>query len=509
MAEAGVCVLLTLCSLFSGLVYYTTFFERGNTIKTKERPNFIIILADDIGWGDLWTNESDHTTPWLNLLKLEGKRFTDFHSPASTCSPSRAALLTGRHGLRNGVTHNFAKGSVGGLPLTETTFAQLLQDAGYYTAMIGFDYYLGIPYSNDMGCTDKPGFDLPSCFPCEQSKCSRKKGKPFLLYVALAHMHVPLFHNRFLNVTAKEAYSASLTDMDSLVGSIKLATEAFCMNNTLIWFTGDNGPWEKKCEFAGNPGPFLGKWQISRGGGSAKRTTWEGGHRVPSVAVWPGNISPNTTSDALLSGMDIFPTILSLAGVDPPQDRHYDGIDITPVLLHGSDTGHKARLLLDICHSLTFRIKNRMTTTIAVFYNQSLMHPNSGAAGQFGDLQTLRLGRYKAFYITGGAEACGGGSGKQELHDPPLIFNLDTDEAEETPMDPTSEEYQLILQKVEREREVLLWDIATDNVSTADYTVSQSAVPCCQPKNPACRCNRGKQTAQDHICLKASNDNDL
>ncbi|XP_058262089.1 arylsulfatase G isoform X4 [Hemibagrus wyckioides] len=504
MAEAGICVLLLFCSLFSGLVYYKNFiFEHGDKITTKERPNFIIILADDIGWGDLWTNEFDNATPWLNMLKLEGKRFTDFHSPASTCSPSRAALLTGRHGLRNGVTHNFAKGSVGGLPLNEATFAQLLRDAGYYTAMIGkwhlghsgpyhpinrgFEYYLGIPYSNDMGCTDKPGFDLPSCLPCEQSKHSsrkgggcdtktalplfenqsiveqpldlwtltekyakaagtqiltaRNKGQPFLLYVALAHMHVPLFHNHFLNVTAKEAYSASLSDMDSLVGSIKLATEAFCMKNTLIWFTG---------------------------GGSAKRTTWEGGHRVPSVVIWPGNISPNTTSNALLSGMDIFPTILSLAGVDPPSDRHYDGIDITHILLNGSDTGHK-----------------------------SLMHPNSGAAGQFGDLQTVRVGHYKAFYITGGAEACGGGSGKQELHDPPLIFNLDTDEAEGSPLDPASEEYQLVLKEVEKEREVLLWDIATDNVSTADYTVSQSAVPCCQPQNPACRCHRKEGRAHE------------
>ncbi|KAF4085127.1 hypothetical protein AMELA_G00113730 [Ameiurus melas] len=492
MAEAGVCVLLLFCSLFSGLVYYINFFfENGDKIKMKERPNFIIILADDIGWGDLWTNEFDNTTPWLNMLKLEGKR----------------------HGLRNGVTHNFAKGSIGGLPLNETTFAQLLRDAGYYTAMIG-KWHLGHsgPYhpihrvNNDMGCTDKPGFDLPSCFPCAQSKHNSRKdggcdtkialplfenqsiveqpldlwdltekyskavatqiliarnmGQPFLLYVALAHMHVPLFHDRFLNVTAKEAYSASLRDMDSLVGSIKLAAEAFSMKNTLMWFTGDNGPWEQKCEFAGSAGPFIGKWQISKGGGSAKRTTWEGGHRVPSVVIWPGNISPNTTSNALLSGMDIFSTVLSLAGVDPPSDRHYDGIDITHILLHGSDTGHK-----------------------------SLMHPNSGAAGQFGDLQTVRLGHYKAFYITGGAEACGGGSGKQELHDPPLIFNLNKDEAEGSPLDPASEKYQLILKEVERVREVLLWDIATDNVSTADYTVSPSAVPCCQPQNPACRCH--------------------
>lgn len=93
------------------------------------------------------------------------------------------------------------------------------------------------------------------------------------------------------------------------------------------------------------------------------------------------------------------------------------------------------------------------------------------------------------FTLPGGAEACRGGSGKQELHDPPLIFNLNKDEAEGSPLDPASEEYQLVLKEVEREREVLLWDIATDNVSTADYTVSQSAVPCCQPQNPACRCH--------------------
>ncbi|KAI4873484.1 hypothetical protein NFI96_032575, partial [Prochilodus magdalenae] len=537
MAEAGFSVLLLFCSLLSGLMYYiNSCLENGDKTNMRERPNFIIVLADDIGWGDLWTKQFDTNTPWLNLLKLEGKRFTDFHSPASTCSPSRAALLTGRHGLRNGVTHNFAVGSVGGLPLNETTFAQLLHDAGYYTAMIGkwhlghngpfhpvhrvkykavifyyqrycFDYYLGIPYSNDMGCTDRPGFDLPSCFPCEQSKHSSRKpegcdtkialplfenqtiveqpldlwnltgqyakaavrqmltardrGQPFLLYVALAHMHVPLFHYGFPNVTVMDAYSASLSDMDSLVGSIKLATEAFSMKNTLIWFTGDNGPWEQKCQFAGSAGPFTGRWQTSRaGGGSAKRTTWEGGHRVPTVVTWPGKISPNTTSSALLSGLDIFPTILSLTGVEPPSDRRYDGIDITDVLLHDSDTGH-----------------------------ESLMHPNSGAAGQFGDLQTVRLGRHKAFYITGGAEACGGGSGKPELHDPPLIFDLDKDKAEGSALDPTSEEYQTVLKEVEREREALLWDIATDNVSSADYTVAHTAVPCCQPHNRACRCH--------------------
>ncbi|XP_042623482.1 arylsulfatase G-like isoform X1 [Cyprinus carpio] len=522
MAQFGFCLLL----LFFGLIHHIkSHIKKEDQTGVMERPNFIIILADDIGWGDLWVNHTNNSTPkpWLDSLMLKGKRFTDFHSPASTCSPSRATLLTGRHGLRNGVTHNFAVGSVRGLPLNETTFAQVLHDAGYYTAIIGkwhlghngsyspvhrgFDYYFGICYSNDMGSTDKPGLDLPSCPPCVHSQYTTRKHEecytevalplfenetiieqpldtwslknryasaavkqifttsfskkqPFLLYVALAHMHVPLFHNSFLNVTTQDPFTASLSDMDSLVGTIMQTVSTEQLENTLIWFTGDNGPWEQKCQFAGHVGPFVGKWQASRGGGSAKRTTWEGGHRVPTVVAWPKKIKPNSTSRALLSGLDIFPTILSLAGVKPPSDRRYDGNDITDILLNDSDTAHK-----------------------------SLMHPNSGAAGQFGDLQTIRLKHHKAFYITVGSVTCGGRSGQQQYQDPPLIFDLSQDEAEETPLNPESDEYRSVLKEVEREREALLWDIATDKVSLADYTVIPAAVSCCQPHNPTCRCH--------------------
>ncbi|XP_030629718.1 arylsulfatase G [Chanos chanos] len=525
MVSAQFTLLLLVSALFSGLVYRITSHRGdGDKFKTWKRPNFIIVLADDIGWGDLGVNRPERNpspTPWLDLLAAEGKRFTDFHSPASTCSPSRAALLTGRHGLRNGVTHNFAVGSVGGLPLNETTFPELLHNAGYYTAMIGkwhlghkglynpvhrgFDYYLGLPYSNDMGCTDHPGYDLPMCRSCKQGlktdsqkhggcytgvalplfenqtileqpvdlwslteryttaavkilHSARERGRPFLLYVALAHMHVPLCPGNLSDT--RDIYASALKEMDGLVGAIKSTSDATDKENTLIWFTGDNGPWEQKCQFAGSAGPFLGTWQTSRGGGSAKKTTWEGGHRVPTVVYWPGKVSANTTSGALLSGLDVFHTVLSLAGVDPPADRRYDGIDITDVLLRDSDTGHK-----------------------------SLLHPNSGAAAQYGDLQTVRVGHHKAFYITGAAEACGGGSGQQALHDPPLIFDLSEDEEESTPLDQQSEEYQAALEAVQKTREALLWDIATDNVSTADYTVKRTAAPCCQPRNPVCRCH--------------------
>ncbi|KAM6897199.1 arylsulfatase G [Xenentodon cancila] len=530
--------------LLYGLLLYTES-KHGAAVELETKPNFIIILADDIGWGDLDANQPEtkaNNTPYLNAMGEQGLRLTDFHSPASTCSPSRAAILTGRYGLRNGVTHNFAVNSVAGLPLTEVTLPQLLQKAGYYTAMIGkwhlghngaysptnrgkrvfnlrsFNYYLGIPYSNDMGCTDKPGYNIPQCLPCvsarpdvirfgrsehpgcyskvglplienssiveqplnlwtltEQYKSAalriihnaRAQGQPYLLYIAAAHMHVPLAPPPSSEAPSAAqqrsdgVYAATLRQLDSLIGTIKAASDGTDGNNTLIWFTGDNGPWEQKCQYAGSVGPFQGKWQTNKGGGSAKQTTWEGGHRVPTVVYWPGRIPPNTTSSALLSGMDIFPTVLSLAGVTPPSDRRYDGIDATNILLHKEHTGR-----------------------------EFLFHPNSGAAGMFGDLQTVRAGKYKAFYITGAAKTCGGGTGQPQLHDPPLIFDLEQEKAEETPLQVESPEYQVALQKIARKREELFWDIATDkSVSTADYSAEESAAPCCDQRQLVCRCN--------------------
>ncbi|XP_019902293.2 arylsulfatase G isoform X5 [Esox lucius] len=476
--------------LFSGLLYHAVI-QNGNMTSTR-RPNFIIILADDIGWGDLGANQQERqklsNTPNLDLMAQEGMRLTDFHSPASTCSPSRAALLTGRHGLRNGVTHNFAVGSVGGLPLSETTLAEILHQNGYYTAMIVQIQHYRVSKAGHSSCYSKvalPLFENETIVeqPLDLWRLTqrytstaldvilkaRKQAQPFLLYMALAHMHVPLsphFHVPLPSAphpSEGAVYAASLRDMDELVGAIKNASDASEKDNTLIWFTGDNGPWDQKCLYSGSVGPFQGKWQTSRGGGSAKRTTWEGGHRVPTVAYWPGRVPANSTSSALLSGLDIFPTLLSLAGVKPLPDRRYDGMDATDVLLHGTETGHKF-----------------------------LFHPNSGAAGKYGDLQTVRMGRHKAFYITGGAEACSGSTGKEELHDPPLIFDLSQDKAEETTLDPTTEEYREAEERGRRAREVLLYDIATDPLlSTADYTTDQSAAPCCDRRHASCRCSSG------------------
>lgn len=512
---------------FSGLLYPLVDFSISGETRAP-RPNIVIILADDMGWGDLganWAETKDTTN--LDKMASEGMRFIDFHAAASTCSPSRASLLTGRLGLRNGVTHNFAVTSVGGLPLNETTLAEVLRQAGYVTAMIGkwhlghhgsyhpsfrgFDYYFGIPYSNDMGCTDNPGYNYPPCPACPQSDglwrnpdrdcytdvalplyenlniveqpvnlsdLARKyaeravefieqastSGRPFLLYVGLAHMHVPLTVTPPLaNPQSQRLYRASLQEMDSLVGQIKDKVDHVAKENTLLWFAGDNGPWAQKCELAGSMGPFSGLWQTHQGGSPAKQTTWEGGHRVPALAYWPGRVPVNVTSTALLSLLDIFPTVIALAGASLPPDRKFDGVDVSEVLFGKSQTGHRV-----------------------------LFHPNSGAAGEYGALQTVRLDRYKAFYITGGAKACDGGVGPEQHHVSPLIFNLEDDAAESSPLQKGSPEYQELLPKVTRVLADVLQDIADDNSSRADYTQDPSVTPCCNPHQITCRCQPGE-----------------
>ncbi|XP_004459543.1 arylsulfatase G isoform X19 [Dasypus novemcinctus] len=514
---------------FLGFLYpLVEFCFRGK--MRDQKPNFVIILADDMGWGDLGANWAE-TKDTVNLDKMaaEGMRFVDFHAAASTCSPSRASLLTGRLGLRNGVTHNFAVTSVGGLPLNETTLGEVLQRAGYVTGMIGkwhlghhgsyhpnfrgFDYYFGIPYSHDMGCTDSPGYNHPPCPACPRGNGSSRRlqrdcyadlalplyenlaivaqpvdlrglaqkyaekatqfiqqasssGKPFLLYVGLAHMHVPLPGTLLpADPRGPTPYRAGLREMDSLVGQIKDKIDRTAKENTFLWFTGDNGPWAQKCELAGSVGPFTGSWQTHRGGSAAKQTTWEAGHRVPALAYWPGRVPANVTSTALLSVLDIFPTVVALARASLPLGRHFDGLDASKVLFGGPQPGHRV-----------------------------LFHPNSGAAGEDGALQTVRLQRHKAFYVTGGAKACDGSIGPEQHHKLPLIFNLEDDMAEGMPLERGSAEYQTVLPEVRKVLADVLQDVANDNISSADYSQDPSATPCCNPCRVACRCQAVYQT---------------
>ncbi|XP_023391421.1 arylsulfatase G [Pteropus vampyrus] len=505
---------------FLGCFYpLVDFYFNGET--RGQKPNFVIILADDMGWGDLGANWAEtKDTANLDKMAAEGMRFMDFHAAASTCSPSRASLLTGRLGLRNGVTHNFAVTSVGGLPLNETTLAEVLQQAGYVTGMIGkwhlghhssyhpsfrgFDYYFGIPYSHDMGCTDTPGYNHPPCPACPQgerparstdrdcytdvalplyenlsiveqpvnlSSLAQKYAekatqfiqrastsrRPFLLYVGLAHMHVPLTGTPLsADLRGRTPYAAGLREMDSLVGQIKDKVDCTAKENTFLWFIEASSEVKRRPELSVKEPtascPFSG-------GSSAKQTTWEGGHRVPAVAYWPGRVPVNVSSTALLSVLDVFPTVVALAGASLPRGRRFDGLDASEVLFGGLQTGHKV-----------------------------LFHPSSGAAGEYGALQTVRLEHYKAFFITGGAKACDGSVGPEQHHEPPLIFNLEDDVAEAVPLERSSAEYERVLPRVREVLASVLEDIARDNISRVDYTRDPSVTPCCNPHRIACRC---------------------
>ncbi|KAJ9578501.1 hypothetical protein L9F63_005230 [Diploptera punctata] len=497
-------------------------------MSAEARPNIIIIMADDMGWGDIgvnWPQTVD--TPTIDQLAQQGLRLTDFHAGASVCTPSRAALLTGRLGLRTGVTKNFGADALGGIPSNETTVAEILQAAGYRTAMLGkwhlgtrkghhpldkgFQSYLGVPYSLDMGCADPPGANIPACPACPEDNSvyrfvsapescymgtalplyqdktvshqpvelaqlttmyaefaknfiqNASSSAPYFLYAALSHMHVPLAQaEKYSNVTGRGEYADTLREMDGLVESI-LSAVGDSVNNTLIWFTSDNGPWQVKCGLAGSVGPYLGMWQASDqggGGGSvAKMTVWEAGHRVPSILYWPGHIQAGRVSGALTSALDIVPTLTALGEGNLPSDRQFDGTDMTPIITGSSET-----------------IRN------------VLYHPNSGV-GESGVIGAVRIDNYKVVYYSGGVPDCSGGAGpEQNLTDTPLVFDVGSDDSESSPLDKTSSEYQQIVELATQYLLDLQHNISTDNTSSVDYQSGEQGRVCCDQDSPICRC---------------------
>jgi arylsulfatase G len=511
------------------------------------RPNIVLIMADDMGWGDIganWPNTRD--TPFLDYLASISIRLSDYHSGASVCSVSRAALLTGRLTPRTGVWVNFASTALGGLPVNETIIPELLKTVGYTTAIHGkwhlghrppfhpsyrgFDEYIGIPFSIDMGCTDNPGANYPpvnvcpkdtplyfeqkhehpddirkvteafltvgiplyQCLTprCPDDNCNKDiieqpvnlstltqsyidndrrfiqssidAKKPFFLYLPLSHMHVPHdYAQKFKNTSVMPSiYGDTLRELDYHVNqTYQLLTDLGVLNQTLLIFTSDNGPWSSKCHLAGSQGPFTGIWQDlplpygGGGGGTAKFTTWEAGHRVPFIAHWPGMIKPGTISSAIGSNLDMMPTIAHLAGFNLPLNRSFDGIDLSPVLFDGSNQGH-----------------------------EYLFHPD-----QFGVLSAVRYNQYKAYYTTCPAidGACGGNEGTLINHKPPLIFDLSRDLAESTPIVVPQSVYDAIDQALEAKLE----DIASTSHTKVDYRIGGlDARACCDAGHIVCRC---------------------
>jgi len=311
-------------------------------------PNIVVILCDDLGFGDLGCYGSRIHTPNLDRMASEGVRFTNFCSADPVCSPSRAALLTGRYPTRVGVQRVLNPRDPKGLNLDETTLANALKGAGYGTMCVGkwhlgrpepylptnrgFDGYFGIPYSNDMNprvlmrntaVIEEPAQleTLTARYTDEARRfIEASKGGPFFLYMPHTFPHIPLAASeRFRGKSAEGLYGDVVEEIDWSVGEVLATLKRNGLeNNTLVLFSSDNGPW-----YQGSPGKLRGR----------KATTYEGGVREPFLARWTGMIPAGRTCEALASMMDLFPTVAHQCGVPLPS-KPLDGIDIWP-LIHG------------------------------------------------------------------------------------------------------------------------------------------------------------------------------
>ncbi|MDO8587861.1 MAG: sulfatase [Armatimonadota bacterium] len=334
--------------------------QEAFTASRPQRPNVILINADDLGYADLGCYGSDNiSTPNLDRLAREGVRFTDFYACAPVCTPSRAGLLTGRYPIRSGLTTVLFPNNKVGIPDTEITIAELLKRQGYSTACIGkwhlghlpqflptrhgFDYYYGIPYSNDMGeiidgypnvplmCNEetieRPAHidTLTQRYTEEAVRLIRAHGnRPFFIYLAHTMPHKPLYVNpRFKGHSRGGKYGDVVEEIDWGVGRIVQALrDEGLQRNTLVMFTSDNGPVFGKKEPGGSADPFSG----------GKGSVFEGGMREPFIARWPARIRPGGVCHQPASNLDILPTLVTLGGGKVPKDRGIDGRNIAPLL---------------------------------------------------------------------------------------------------------------------------------------------------------------------------------
>lgn len=320
-------------------------------------PNIIVIFADDLGYGDIGCYGAEGIkTPNVDALATGGFRSTDFFIPANVCSPSRASLLTGRYPMRNGypiaTKPQFFKYKDYGLAAEELTIPELLKPAGYRSLMVGkwhlgmnvpgshpldagFDEWLGIPRNYDpKGWGDNNTLYhnkevLQENVACEMltsaytdkvvSFIEEQKEKPFFIYVSHHIVHSPLLPSEaFKGTSDRGAYGDFVQELDYSTGRIMEALKANGLDkNTLVVFTSDNGP----------------TWKGQTGGlNGGKYCTMEGGHRVPGIFYWPGQIPGGQVSNTLISSMDLLPTFCKLAGAELPNARTIDGKDIFDIL---------------------------------------------------------------------------------------------------------------------------------------------------------------------------------
>ncbi|HBY85925.1 MAG TPA: N-acetylgalactosamine-6-sulfatase [Colwellia sp.] len=332
-----------------------------------DKPNIVFIFADDLGYGDISSfGAKDINTPHIDQLANDGIKFTNFYSAANICTPSRASLLTGRHSVRMGISSVFAEDSPEGMPLSEITIAEALKPQGYKTGLVGkwhlghndrfmpwnqgFDEFYGVPYSNDMSSffwyenqeityTDIDQQYLTKRYTDKAIDfIDRNQAQPFFLYLAHNMPHVPLYASPdFQGSSERGLYGDVVQELDWSVGEIIKTLKAKGLwENTLLVFTSDNGPWLMMGEDGGSAGELR----------NGKMQTFEGGHRVPTVAHWPKGIKPRQYDD-VVSMLDWFPTFVELSGGTLPNDREIDGRSITGLLSGQSATEEQVYVYFD------------------------------------------------------------------------------------------------------------------------------------------------------------------
>ena len=332
--------------------------------QTMEKPNFIVIIADDLGYGDLGIYGSNLIkTPNLDRMAQQGALLNSFYSSANVCTAARGGLLTGKYPIRLDIVSDVARPNNNvHLADDELSLAEALKPMGYQTALFGkwhlgsrlewspltqgFDEFFGVLHSNDMTPFELYRQDLVIEEPVDQSTLTERytqealrfiethQDKPFFLYMPHTFPHVPLYvSNQFSGQSEAGLYGDVVETIDWSVGEILRTLERLNLTeNTLVVFTSDNGPW-----FEGSPGPYRDR----------KGSSWEGGQRVPFIAQWQGQIPHGVVSDEPAMNIDIFPTFLNLAGIELPSERVIDGKDIFPVLKNEAPSPHDALFLFN------------------------------------------------------------------------------------------------------------------------------------------------------------------
>jgi arylsulfatase A len=336
----------------------------------RRRPNFIVVLCDDLGYGDIEpTGGRRIPTPNINHMARQGMLLTDYYAPQNICTPSRAGLLTGRYPIRCGLAWGvILQGDKRILPTSEVTIPKALKPAGYVSGLFGkwhlghqgpdwqptrhgFDHFFGIPYSHDMmpltlitdtGPDAAPTFEDPVLSELQQrfydeaiKFIETNQDKPFFVELALSAPHIENYPNaRYRDPKMESAYGEVVEEIDAMVGRLMTRLRELGLDrDTLVIFTSDNGPF-----YEGSAGVLR-----DRKGGAG----YDGGYRVPCIAWQPGTVPAGHHSNSIAMGIDFLPTFCAMAGLPNPSAVTLDGADISAVLTRGAPTPHEALFLFD------------------------------------------------------------------------------------------------------------------------------------------------------------------